>query len=97
MAETNKQPESKPAQGGLNLKPKAQTDQPKQGKQEPEIKAPTEYKSLNGGITIVKDGDDITIHFSELIAQEIGSYRKAKVGVNFKEGGQLNFLIKPTQ
>lgn len=71
--------------GGLNLKPKA--------KGEETIEAPLEFSSVNKGIHIVKDGKEVTIMFDELVAQEIGSYRKANVGVKFTEGGALQFII----
>lgn len=87
--EKNKQPETNQVGqgGGLNLKPKEQSGD--------KIATPLEMKSQNGAITVVKDGNDVTIRFSPLIAQEIGSYRKAKVGVKFTEGGPLQFLIEP--
>jgi len=73
--------------GGLNLKPKESVQE--------KIKAPLEMASMNKSIIITKEGSDVTILFDPLIAQEIGSYRKAKVGVKFKEGGPLNFIINP--
>lgn len=75
--EAGKTQETKPAVG---LKPKE------------EVKVPVEFSSINKSISVVKDGDQISIIISPTIAEEIGAYRRCKVMVKFKEGGPLQVI-----
>lgn len=54
---------------------------------EEKIIPPKEYSSVNGGIKVVIDGDNVSIDFIGKIAEDVGCYRNIKsLRVQFQEG-----------
>ena len=59
---------------------------------EEKIEPPVEISSVNKSIQIIKDGNEYTIRFAPLVAEEIGAYRRCNVCVKFTEGGRVQVL-----
>tara|TARA_R110002096_G_scaffold51401_1_gene134396 strand:+ start:294 stop:551 length:258 start_codon:yes stop_codon:yes gene_type:complete len=57
-----------------------------------EVVVPLELSSINGGIKVIKDGDEVTLMFNPTISEEIGAYRRCNVIVKFKEGGSVRVV-----
>lgn len=80
----------------MNLNPKQPANAGKNegdtAVKEESVQPPLEISSLNEAIKIVKDGKDITIIINPYVVEEIGSYRRCPVKINFKEGEGLSVI-----